>query len=258
MLGSAGLVLLVVVGLAGEDLVAAVELFEQHHACELMGQRQRAKRETVIDVVELEAERAADDEAHVATGLAPILEEAAESDRVQLLAFTGQERDKRALWNASGESLLLAHLDHLDTRVAAQQLEVVLDVIAVRRPQPPDRQDDDPHRCDTSSTMAEDEGVDRHINIHFAPEDMAGHYANFANVSFSDYEFTITFARVDHEVAEDEIPGVVVTRVNMAPKFARELADALEDSWSKYRTREGIKNLPEFGVEEDEDEFGER
>jgi hypothetical protein len=109
--------------------------------------------------------------------------------------------------------------------------------------------------------MAEDDGGERHINIHFAPEDMAGHYANFANVSFSDYEFTITFARVDHEVAEDEIPGVVVTRVNMSPKFVRELADALEDSWSKYRTREGIKNLPEFGADDDEDgdsEFGER
>jgi hypothetical protein len=27
----------------------------------------------------------------------------------------------------------------------------------------------------------------------------------------------------------------------------RELADALADSYSKYQTREGIKNLPEFG-----------
>jgi hypothetical protein len=102
--------------------------------------------------------------------------------------------------------------------------------------------------------MEDDDTNERHINIHFAPEDMAGHYANFANVSFSDYEFTITFARVDHEVADDEIPGVVVTRVNLSPKFMRELADALEDSWSKYRTREGIKNLPEFGADDDEDD----
>jgi hypothetical protein len=72
-------------------------------------------------------------------------------------------------------------------------------------------------------------------------------YANFANVSFSDYEFTITYARVDHEIDADEIPGIVVSRVNLSPKFMRELIDALEDSWSKYRTREGIKNLPEFG-----------
>ena len=37
-------------------------------------------------------------------------------------------------------------------------------------------------------------------------------YANFANVSHSDYEFTITFARVDHEVETEEVPGVVVSR----------------------------------------------
>ena len=95
--------------------------------------------------------------------------------------------------------------------------------------------------------MADNDEPERHINIHFSPEIMAGHYANFANVSFSDYEFTITFARVDHEIDADEIPGVVVSRVNLSPKFMRELADALEDSWSKWATREGIKNLPEFG-----------
>ncbi len=95
--------------------------------------------------------------------------------------------------------------------------------------------------------MADEDDQERHINIHFSPEIMAGVYANFANVSFSDYEFTITFARVDHEIDADEIPGVVVTRVNLAPKFMAELAEALADSLSKYRTREGIKNLPEFG-----------
>jgi hypothetical protein len=95
--------------------------------------------------------------------------------------------------------------------------------------------------------MAAEEQPERHINIHFSPEDMGGVYANFANVSFSDYEFTITFARVDHEIDADEIPGIVVSRVNLSPKFMRELADALEDSYSKYATREGIKNLPEFG-----------
>ena len=95
--------------------------------------------------------------------------------------------------------------------------------------------------------MAEEDETERHINIHFSPEMMGGVYANFANVSFSDYEFTITFARVDHEIDADEIPGVVVSRINVSPQFMRELADALEDSYSKYRTREGIKNLPEFG-----------
>ncbi len=87
---------------------------------------------------------------------------------------------------------------------------------------------------------------ERHINIHFSPEIMAGVYANFANVSHSEYEFTITFARVDHEVEDEEVPGVVVSRVNLSPKFMRELIDAMQDNYSKWQTREGIKNLPEF------------
>ena len=83
---------------------------------------------------------------------------------------------------------------------------------------------------------------------------MAGVYANFANVSHSDYEFTLTFARVEHEVEEAEIPGVVVASVNMSPRFARELIDALQDAWSKYETHQGIKNLPEYS--RDDEQFG--
>jgi Protein of unknown function (DUF3467) len=89
------------------------------------------------------------------------------------------------------------------------------------------------------------EGPERQLNIHLDPENLAGVYANFANVSFSDYEFTVTFARIDHEVEEGDVPGVVVSRVNMAPRFMRELIDAMNDSWSKWVAREGIRNLPE-------------
>ena len=101
-------------------------------------------------------------------------------------------------------------------------------------------------RRDTRPVSSDEQQPERHINIHFSPEIMAGHYANFANVSHSDYEFTITFARVDHEVEEEEIPGVVVTRVNLSPRFMKELIDAMTDNYSKWRTREGIKNLPEI------------
>lgn len=93
--------------------------------------------------------------------------------------------------------------------------------------------------------MEDDTPRERYLNIHTSPETMAGHYANFANVSYSDYEFSITFARVDHEIEFDEVPGVVVSRMNLSPRFTRELIDALEDTWSKWATREGIKNLPE-------------
>jgi hypothetical protein len=92
----------------------------------------------------------------------------------------------------------------------------------------------------------DDEAQERQLNIHLDPEHLAGVYANFANISFSDYEFTLTFARVDHEVEDDEIPGVVVSRINLSPRFMRELIDAMEDNYSKWRTREGIKSLPEY------------
>jgi hypothetical protein len=89
------------------------------------------------------------------------------------------------------------------------------------------------------------EPPERHINLHTSPEVMAGTYANFANVSHSDYEFTITFARVDHEVESEEVPGVVVSRISVSARFMRELIDAMEDNWSKWSTKEGIKSLPE-------------
>jgi hypothetical protein len=96
---------------------------------------------------------------------------------------------------------------------------------------------------------------DRHINIQVSPEMMAGVYANFANVSHSDYEFTITFARVDHEVEAGEIPGIIVSRVSLSPRFMQELIGALEDNYSRWQAREGIKSLPEFeGASGDEEE----
>jgi len=42
------------------------------------------------------------------------------------------------------------------------------------------------------------------------------------------------------------VPGVVVSRVNLSPRFMKELIDAMSDNYSKWQTKEGIKNLPEF------------
>jgi hypothetical protein len=36
-----------------------------------------------------------------------------------------------------------------------------------------------------------------------------------------------------------------VSRISVSPKFMRELINAMEDNWSKWQTKEGIKNLPE-------------
>ena len=91
----------------------------------------------------------------------------------------------------------------------------------------------------------DEDAQERQLNIHVDPEHLGGVYSNFANISFSDYEFTITFARIDHEVEEGDVPGVVVSRVNMSTQFFQELLAAMQDSFSKWSTQEGIRNLPE-------------
>ena len=91
----------------------------------------------------------------------------------------------------------------------------------------------------------EPEPGERRLNIHLDPAQIGGVYANFANITFSRYEFTLTFARIEHEVEEGDVPGAVVARVNASPRFVEELIAALTDSWSKFQTTEGIRNLPE-------------
>ncbi len=98
---------------------------------------------------------------------------------------------------------------------------------------------------DEQLAQPEPEPGERRLNIQMPAELIGGTYANFANVSFSQYEFTLTFARIEHEIEEGDVPGAVVARVNASPLFVPELIAALQDSWSKYATREGIRNLPE-------------
>ncbi|HEY2373297.1 MAG TPA: DUF3467 domain-containing protein [Gaiellaceae bacterium] len=98
---------------------------------------------------------------------------------------------------------------------------------------------------DEEGFVPEPESGEKRLNIHLDPADIAGSYANFANITFSRYEFTLTFARIEHEVEEGDVPGAVVARINASPRFVEELIAALQDSWSKYQTTEGIRNLPE-------------
>jgi hypothetical protein len=90
------------------------------------------------------------------------------------------------------------------------------------------------------------EEQEKRINLHATPKKMAGVYANFANVSHSEYEFSITFVRLDHESDDPgEMQGVVVSRVNLSPRFMKELLEAMTDNYSKWQAAENIKNLPE-------------
>jgi hypothetical protein len=50
------------------------------------------------------------------------------------------------------------------------------------------------------------------------------------------------------------VPGVVVSRVNMSTQFFQELLAAMQDSFSKWSTQEGIRNLPEAPPRRSDDE----
>ena len=105
---------------------------------------------------------------------------------------------------------------------------------------------------DEEQGQPEPQPGERRLNIQMPTELVGGAYSNFANVSFSQYEFTLTFMRIEHEIEEGDVPGAVVARVNVSQRFVPELIAALEDSWSKYVTREGIRNLPEAPGHSDE------
>src|SRR5919109_1290778 len=76
---------------------------------------------------------------------------------------------------------------------------------------------------------------ERRLNIQMPTELIGGTYANFANVSFSQYEFTLTFMRIEHEIEEGDVPGAVVARVNMSQRFVPELIATLHGPFSRCR-----------------------
>lgn len=85
-----------------------------------------------------------------------------------------------------------------------------------------------------------DEGDIPRYRLHAAP-DLRANYANFADVTVSPYEVTLTFAHVDRTPDDfaTEAPGMVVAQVVVSPLFAAELADALDDAVERHQQRYG-------------------
>ena len=77
--------------------------------------------------------------------------------------------------------------------------------------------------------MADEE---HEVQILLPPEQMAGVYANWAQVGHSPHEFTIDFVRMEY--GETQTRGVVVTRVSVSPLFITQLIQALQDNWTTY------------------------
>ena len=90
--------------------------------------------------------RAADHEAQVAPACRRSSSQRLKASRVDTPRPPRSSSDTKARSGIRRATcVVLAHLDQLEPRVAAQQPLVVLDVVGVRRPQPPDGQHDEAH-----------------------------------------------------------------------------------------------------------------
>jgi hypothetical protein len=77
-----------------------------------------------------------------------------------------------------------------------------------------------------------DEDDQQQVQIFMPPDQMAGVWANFAQVSHSEHEFTLDFVRIQY--GSEPLTGVVVSRISVSPLFVTQLIDALRDNWQKF------------------------
>lgn len=68
--------------------------------------------------------------------------------------------------------------------------------------------------------------------IIIEPAQMAGVWANFAQVGHSAYEFTLDFVRLDFSTSPPN--GIVVARVSVSPLFVSQLIETLNKNWQEY------------------------
>ena len=80
-----------------------------------------------------------------------------------------------------------------------------------------------------SLIMDEDNAQEAEVVIQ--PEQMAGVWANFAQVSHSPYEFTLDFVRMEFQ---PKPRGIVVARISVSPLFIDQLIEALKTNWDLY------------------------
>jgi hypothetical protein len=101
--------------------------------------------------------------------------------------------------------------------------------------------------------MAAGDEQESQPEIIIEADQLAGVWANFAQVSHSPYEFTLDFVRLDFS-SQQPRRGIVVARISVSPLFIDELIRALQTNWKLYAR----KALPqEVYRERDSDEEAE-
>ena len=97
-----------------------------------------------------------------------------------------------------------------------------------------------------SSSMEEPPDPPPQPEIIIEPDKLAGLWSNWAQVYFSDHEFTIDFVRLD----PNQPRGIVVSRVSGSALFIMQLIDTLHAAWQDWAK----KAMPEevHGADGDE------
>jgi hypothetical protein len=89
------------------------------------------------------------------------------------------------------------------------------------------------------------------LELVIQPSELAGVWANWAQVSHSLHEFTIDFVRIDPIQANR---GIVVARVGLSPLMVHQLLDALRQNWQAYAENAMPKEVRDAGSTADDDE----
>jgi hypothetical protein len=77
------------------------------------------------------------------------------------------------------------------------------------------------------------EGAKQEPNIIASAETLAGVFSNWAQVSFTEHEFMLDFARMD-PTAPPPGRGILVARIAMSSLMMRQLMNTMEGVWKGY------------------------
>jgi Protein of unknown function (DUF3467) len=90
------------------------------------------------------------------------------------------------------------------------------------------------------------------FEIIIEPHQLAGVWANWAQVSHSEHEFTLDFVRMDYSQGTPPRRGIVLARVGLSPLFVLQLIDALNRNWASYAEKAMPKEVRGGGSDGDE------
>jgi hypothetical protein len=96
----------------------------------------------------------------------------------------------------------------------------------------------------------EDEQPDPSLELIIQPSELAGVWANWAQVSHTDHEFTLDFVRLDPIKPRR---GIVVARVAVSPLLIDQLRHALRINWESYAEKAMPKEVRDAESESEDD-----